>query len=143
MPNTASASVLPWMWAMPQSSRTIVTCWAWRSQRVGSGTGAPGAATGAHDARSRTTSDSWFIIGGLSGAREPHGSPLPDRLPAGRGRDPHRHPSHRGVPSGGHRGGVVDHGGASATPMRAPGYRWLASDRIAAAIASGKSDDTT
>src|SRR3954463_12494919 len=37
MPNTASASVLPWTWAMPQSSRVMVTRAASARQRASSG----------------------------------------------------------------------------------------------------------
>src|SRR6476660_2307977 len=40
MPNTASASLFPWMWAIPQSSRTISTREASARQRPISG-GAP------------------------------------------------------------------------------------------------------
>jgi hypothetical protein len=36
-PNTAWASVFPWTWGIPQSSRVMVTAWACSAQRAASG----------------------------------------------------------------------------------------------------------
>src|SRR6185312_8175836 len=56
MPNTASASVLPCTWAMPQSSRVIVTACAWRSQRDCSGVVAVAVCSRLHASSAAMTS---------------------------------------------------------------------------------------